>query len=61
MTNCKLQSSGILYAVKGTASYDRSLDLRLQHSGGHSYVISGTLDKPHVQVVTAPAAEASLR
>jgi AsmA family/AsmA-like C-terminal region len=61
LTNCKLQSSGILYAVKGTASYDRSLDLRLQHSGGHSYVISGTLDQPHVQIVTAPAAEATLR
>ncbi|MGB8889349.1 MAG: AsmA family protein [Candidatus Korobacteraceae bacterium] len=61
LTNCKLQSNGILYAVKGTASYDRSLDLRLQHSGGRSYVISGTLDQPRVQTVSSPQAEAALR
>ncbi len=61
LTDCKLQASGILYAVKGSASYDRSLDLRLQHSGGPSYVISGTLDRPRVQTVTSPAAEAALR
>ena len=61
LTDCKLQSSGIRYAVKGTAGYDRSLDLRLQRSGGPSYVISGTLDRPHVQTVTSPAAEAALR
>ena len=61
LTDCKLQSSGILYAVRGTASYDRNLDLRMQHSGGRSYVISGTLDQPHVQTVTNPAAEAALR
>jgi hypothetical protein len=33
----------------------------MQHSGGRSYVISGTLDQPHVQTVTNPAAEAALR
>ncbi len=59
LTNCKLQSSGTLYAVTGTATYGRSLDLRLQRSGGPSYVISGTLDQPRVQ--TSPAAEAALR
>ncbi len=61
LQNCKLKSGGILYAVKGTASYDRNLDLRLQHSGGSSYVISGTLDQPRVQTITGPPAEAALR
>ncbi len=30
-------------------------------TGGRSYVISGPLDKPHVETVTAPSAEAALR
>ena len=57
----KLQSNANIYAVKGTASYDRSLAMKLERSGGQSYVISGTLDKPSVQTINAPAAEASLR
>ena len=61
LTDCKLQSSGILYSVKGSASYDRSLDVRFQRAGGHSYVISGTLDQPRVQTVNSPTAEAELR
>ncbi len=61
LQDCKMKSSGTLYTVKGTASYDRNLDLRLQHSGGSSYVISGTLDQPRVQTVTSPPAEAALR
>ncbi len=61
LTDCKMQSSGNIYAVKGTASYDRSLSMKLERSGGQSYVISGTLDKPSVQTINAPAAEASLR
>lgn len=56
-----MQSGGSVYAVKGTASYDRSLSMKLERSGGQSYVISGTLDKPAVQAVNTPAAEASLR
>jgi len=61
LSDCKMQSNGSVYAVKGTASYDRSLSVKLERSGGQSYVISGTLDKPSVQAVNAPAAEASLR
>jgi AsmA family/AsmA-like C-terminal region len=59
--DCKLQSAGSSYAVKGTASYDRSLAVRLERAGGRSYVISGPLDGPRVETVTAPAAEAALR
>jgi len=61
LTDCQLQSSGILYAVQGyriLRPQPRSADAAL---GGRSYVISGTLDQPHVQTVTNPAAEAALR
>lgn len=61
LADCKLQSGGANYTVKGTASYDRSLALRLERAGGRSYVISGPLDKPRVETSTAPAAEAALR
>lgn len=61
LSDCKMQSSGNVYAVKGTASYDRSLSVKFDRSGGQSYVISGTLDKPSVQTINAPAAEAALR
>ncbi len=61
MSDCKMQSNGASYSVKGTASYGRDLAVQLERSGGQSYVISGTLDKPHVETVTNPAAEAALR
>jgi len=61
LADCKLLASSGSYTVKGTASYDRKLALKLERSGGQSYVISGTLDKPSVETVTAPATEASLR
>jgi hypothetical protein len=62
LTDCKLQSAGGSYAVKGTASLDRSLDLRFESTGGRAYAISGPLDKPRVEAVPASApAEAALR
>ncbi len=61
LADCKLQSAGANYTVKGTALYDRSVALRLERAGGHSYVISGPLDKPRVETLTGPSAEAALR
>ena len=61
LADCKLQSGGVSYTVNGTASYDRSLALRLERAGGRSYVISGPLDKPRVQTLMVPSAEAALR
>ena len=61
LTDCKLQSAGGSYVVKGTASLDRSLDLRFESTGGRAYAISGPLDKPHVEAVPSSAAEAALR
>jgi hypothetical protein len=61
LSDSKVQWGGANYAVKGTASYDRSLEVRLERAGGRSYVISGPLDKPRVETVTMPSAEAALR
>jgi hypothetical protein len=61
LSDCKLRSNGGSYSVKGTASYGRNLALQLERAGGQSYVISGTLDQPHVETVANPAAEAALR
>lgn len=61
LTDCGLQSAGDHYAVKGTASFDRNLDLRFERTGGRIYAVSGPLDKPRVEAVSAPAAEAALR
>ncbi len=61
LVDCKLQSGGANYVVKGTASYDRSLAVRLERTGGRSYVISGSLDKPHVETLTLPSTEAALQ
>ncbi len=62
LADCKLQSAGGSYAVKGTASFDRNLDLRFERTGGRTYAVSGPLDKPHVEAVPPPpSAEAALR
>jgi len=62
LADCKLQSAGSSYAVKGTASFDRNLDLRFEHLGGRTYAVSGPLDKPRVETVPSPpSAEAALR
>jgi AsmA protein len=60
--DCQLKTSGATYDVKGTATYDRAIDFRLQRSGGPSYVVAGSLEQPQVQVVPAPSsAQAQLR
>lgn len=62
LTDCKLQSPSGSYIVKGTASLDRSLDLRFESAAGRAYAVSGPLDKPSVEAIPAPAAaEAALR
>ena len=62
LADCKLQSIGGSYEVKGTASFDRNLDLRFERGGGRTYAISGSLEKPRVETVPSPpSAEAALR
>lgn len=63
LSDSKMQSSGNVFNINGTAAYDRTIDIRLEHAGarGHSYNITGSLDNPQVKQVFAPAAEAELR
>ncbi len=61
VTDGKMQSNATKYAVTGTAGPDGNLNMKLMHTGGASYAISGTLDKPTIQQVTTPASEAALR
>jgi AsmA protein len=59
--SCQLKTSGATYDVKGTATYDRAINFRLQRSGGPSYVVAGSLEQPQVQVVPASSTQAQLR
>ena len=58
---CFLQTPDAEYNVVGTAGLDRSLDLKLEQSGSTAYTISGPLEKPTVEAVTAPQVEAKQR
>ncbi len=59
--NCELKTDGVVYDVKGTATYDRSLNFRLQRTGGPSYVVAGSLDQPTVETVPPSPTQAQLR
>jgi hypothetical protein len=59
--DCQLKTPGAVYDVKGTASFDRAINFRLQRSGGPSYVVAGSLEQPQVQVVAASSTQAQLR
>lgn len=41
------------YAVRGTATFSRELDLNLTHIGGVSYSIGGTLAEPRTAPISA--------
>lgn len=58
--DCRLQSGGQVYSLKGNATFARDLDFRLDSSGDVSYAISGPLDKPRVEAVPVPSSEAKL-
>jgi hypothetical protein len=59
---CMLQAVGESYDVSGSASFNRTLDVRLESAGrGSSYSISGPLDDPHIETVKSPPSEAAAR
>lgn len=59
---CKLLAGSESYEVTGSASFSRTVDVRLESPGhGSSYVISGPLEKPEVVTVPAPSSEAKVR
>jgi hypothetical protein len=61
LKNCGLNSGGASYTVTGTATLDRTLDLRLEREGGPSYAISGSLETPRVEALPAGPTQAKLR
>ncbi len=59
---CRLQTAAGTYEVNGSANLDRTLDVRLERTGGGvSYAISGPLNQPRVVPVASPSSEAKAR
>ena len=56
----KLQTPNGIYLVSGTASLGRRLELTLARDGAPSYSITGTLERPNVSQIRAPATQAKL-
>ena len=61
LDKCELKTGGAIYDVNGTATYKRDLNFRLQHSGGASYVVAGSLDQPRVVAAPASSTQAQLQ
>jgi hypothetical protein len=57
----KLQNSGSIYLVSGTASMDRQLELKLAREGTPGYSVSGSLERPVIVAVKSPATQAKLK
>ncbi len=59
---CELQSADGTYQLKGAASFSRTLDIRLERSGGGaSYAVTGPLERPQVEAIVAPSSAAKLQ
>jgi hypothetical protein len=59
--DCQLKTTGATYAVSGSSAFDRSLDLKLERATGPSYAVSGPLESPRVEPISASPAQANLR
>jgi AsmA-like C-terminal region/AsmA family len=57
----KLETPAGAYQVNGSASFDRSLNVKLAREGGHGFNITGTLSKPVVSPSTNADTQASLK
>ena len=56
-----LETAGDEYQLKGSASLDRVLDLKLTREGASGFNITGTLTQPRVAPIAAANAQAELR
>lgn len=54
ITQSKLQAEDGIYAVSGTASFSRELDLKVARDGGPGFVVTGTLDRPRISPAPPP-------
>jgi AsmA-like C-terminal region len=57
----KLQTPVNIYQLSGTASLDRTLDVKLAREGSRGFNITGTLTQPHVVINTSPETQAALK
>jgi hypothetical protein len=52
----KLQNVQGIYDISGVTSFGYHLDLQFLRKGGHGFAVSGTLDEPHAEPITAEPA-----
>jgi hypothetical protein len=57
----KLEVAGNTYQLSGTASQGQTLDMKLQRSGSHGFLIHGTLKEPHMVPAASSETQASLK
>jgi hypothetical protein len=57
----KLETPASIYQVSGTASLDRTLDIKLLRDPAHIFSITGTLGVPHVALTVLPETRAALK
>jgi hypothetical protein len=57
----KLENAQGLYEVSGVASFAHQLDLKFLRDAGHGFVVSGTLEDPHVGNLADETSKAEVR
>jgi hypothetical protein len=57
----KLENAQGLYEVSGVASFGHRLDLKFLRDAGHGFVVSGTLEDPHVGSLADETSKAEVR
>ena len=57
----KLQTPGSIYQLRGTASLNRVLDIKLTRDSTHGFNVTGTLNDPHVAISTTSETQAALK
>ena len=57
----KLQTPSGIYQLRGTASLNRDLDIKLTRDGARGFNITGTLTQPHVVMNTTQDTQAALK
>jgi hypothetical protein len=57
----KLDASGGIYQVSGTASLGENLNIRVVRDSSHAFGIRGTIAAPRVVLLSAPETQAALK
>jgi hypothetical protein len=57
----RLETAQGVYAVSGVASLAHKVDLKFVRDAGHGFVVSGTLEDPHVANLADETSKAEVR